>query len=82
MPARPSCPTLMGPALLRRPRAGPLPDTVCELPPDEGVGDGHLLASAAARAAALHGREVEMSATDPAASIAPVPGSVERSFTV
>ena len=60
----------MGPALLRRPRAGPLPDTVCELPTDEGVGDGHLLASAAARAAALHGREVEMSATDPAASIA------------
>ena len=73
---------LMGPALLHRPREGQLPDTVCELPPDEGVGDGCLLSSAAAMAAALHDREVEMSATDPAASNAPVPGSVERSFTV
>ena len=60
----------------------PLPDTACELPTDEAVGDGCLLASAAARAAALHGREVEMSAADPAASHASVPGSVERSFTV
>ena len=62
--------------------ARPLPDTACELPTDVGVGNDSLLASAAARAAALHCRKVEMSATDPAASISSMPGSVERSFTV
>ena len=60
----------------------PASGTVHELPTDERGGDSCLLASAAARAAALHGREVEMSATDPVASIPSVSGSVERSFTV
>ena len=72
----------MGPVLLRRPRAGLLPDTACELPTDKRVGDGSLLASADARAVSLHCREVEISPADPVASIAPVTGSVERSFTV